>query len=543
MVGKPAFKSDSGCRVMAVVAVTTAAERVRIEGFKAATNILSETKGPSPTDFFAVALKLGHLSAVGMLRQEDALRLLKIHFFDICAVEERHWQEARDTFGCGYSSAMHRSDLWQCYVSAPVPANDNEPQEQTPVSRDTLANLTNPGGFVSELIDWIVSSSSRPSRELALSAVIPFVGAVLGRRFASPTDLRTNFYTVALADSGYGKDHARTQLKRLITAAGLDRLSGPNRYMSATALRNSVMTKPSCLCMVDEFGGMMRQINDPRAGIHNVLIRSDMLEMFTSASTFFEGAAYAKEAPQKIHNPNLCIYGTSTPDDFWASVSSLNTADGLLPRFMLFSVTGPKPNRVEPGRSVDDVPKALIEAVQALAMAGRGVGNLSQNDHGSSASKPVTVGYSPEAAAELARFEAVVDKTPATTGTAPILNRAVEHAIKLALTVSVAGSHAEITGDAMKWAVQLAWLSTCTMIEETGDRIADNQREADRNRIYGYIKRAGDEGVTEGRIANKCGGIDKKRREELLGDLVLAGRIEMKSTVSKGRPTKRYRLV
>jgi hypothetical protein len=59
-----------------------------------------------------------------------------------------------------------------------------------------LSDLTNPGGVVSELIDWIVSSSSRPSRELALSAVLPFVGALLGRRFASPTDLRTNFYTV-----------------------------------------------------------------------------------------------------------------------------------------------------------------------------------------------------------------------------------------------------------------------------------------------------------------------------------------------------------
>jgi hypothetical protein len=96
--------------------------------------------------------------------------------------------------------------------------------------------------------------------------LIPFAGALLGRRFASQTDLRTNFYTVALADSGYGKDHARTQIKRLITAAGLERFSGPNRFMSATALRNSVSTKPSCLCMVDEFGGMMRQINDPRPG-------------------------------------------------------------------------------------------------------------------------------------------------------------------------------------------------------------------------------------------------------------------------------------
>jgi hypothetical protein len=408
-----------------------------------------------------------------------------------------------------------------------------------------LSDHTNPGGVVSELIDWIVSSSSRPSRELALSAVLPFVGALLGRRFASPTDLRTNFYTVALADSGYGKDHARTQLKRLITAAGLDRFSGPNRFMSATALRNSVTTKPSCLCMVDEFGGMMRQINDPRAGIHSVLIRSDLLEMFTSASTFFEGAAYAKESPQKIHNPNLCIYGTSTPDDFWASVSSLNTADGLLPRFMLFNVTGPKPDRVEPSRTVDDVPKAVIEAVQALALAGRGTGNLSHNEHGSSASKPVMVRYSADAATELARFEALIEDRVAlaVSGSQPILNRAVEHAIKLALTVSVAGNYEDITGHAMKWAVQLGWLSTSTMIEETRDRIADNQREADLQRILGLIKKAGKDGVTEGVVADRCRNIDRKRRDELLADLVLAGRIVEVLTPTKGRMRKRYHLV
>jgi hypothetical protein len=82
-----------------------------------------------------------------------------------------------------------------------VADNDNEPEEQTPRSRDSLAALTNPGGLIGELVDWIVSSSSRPSRELALSAVIPFVGALLGRRFASQTDLRTNFYVVALAEA------------------------------------------------------------------------------------------------------------------------------------------------------------------------------------------------------------------------------------------------------------------------------------------------------------------------------------------------------
>src|ERR1700736_5792429 len=110
-------------------------------------------------------------------------------------------------------------------------------REDRTAGETSLTDPTKPGGGASDLCDSIVSSSDRPSRELELSAVLPFVGALLGRRFASPTDLRTNFYTVALADSGYGKDHARTQLKRLITAAGLDRFSGPNRFLSATRVR------------------------------------------------------------------------------------------------------------------------------------------------------------------------------------------------------------------------------------------------------------------------------------------------------------------
>src|SRR6266576_4953523 len=90
-----------------------------------------------------------------------------------------------------------------------IPANDNDEPPVTLKSDTALSDLTNPGGVVSDIVDWIVSSASRPSRELALSATLPFVGALIGRRFSSPTDLRTNFYSVALASSGYGKDHAR----------------------------------------------------------------------------------------------------------------------------------------------------------------------------------------------------------------------------------------------------------------------------------------------------------------------------------------------
>jgi hypothetical protein len=501
--------------------------------------------GKSPDAAFEAATEYGKLvaSSKNMSPEREVIELRKL--FDRRGTPKDCWEAVKETFEKTSSLPLPENfSITRGFSGTAVNDND-EPEEQKLTSDTALSDLTNPGGVVSDIIDWIVSSASRPSRELALSATLPFVGALIGRRFASPTHLRTNFYSVALASSGYGKDHARTQLKRLVTAAGLDRFTGPNRFMSASALRTSVMAKPSSICMVDEFGGMMRQINDKKASIHSVLIRSDLLEMFTSASTFFEGAAYAKESPQKIHHPNLCIYGTSTPEDFWASVSSLNTADGLLPRFLLFNITGDKPDRIEASRTVDDVPDSLIESCRALASAGRGNGNLANADNGSMASKPTVVSYSADAATELARFETFVDETVSAAESVPILNRAVEHAIKLALAVSVATNHVEpvITGHAMKWAVKLAWLSTCTMIEETADRISDNQREADKKRIFGYIKRAGKAGITEGKISDGCGSINRNLRSELLADLVNEDRAIEKLTSTKGRPQKRYFLV
>src|ERR1700761_337205 len=165
-------------------------------------------------------------------------------------VPENRWDDVKSHFH--QSKDTLKKDEVAAYFNSIV-ANDIEPRHGTLDARTSLSELTSPGGVVGDLVDWIVSSSSRPSPELALAATLPFVGALLGRRFASPTELRTNFYSIGLAGSGFGKDQARTQIKRLVTAAVLDRFTGPNRFMSASALRVAVMAKPSCLSMVDEF--------------------------------------------------------------------------------------------------------------------------------------------------------------------------------------------------------------------------------------------------------------------------------------------------
>lgn len=417
------------------------------------------------------------------------------------------------------------------------------------VSTIDLNEYTRPGGLVEDLIDWIVSSSARPSRVLALAAVIPFLGALMGRRFAGPSDLRTNFYTLGIAPSGFGKDHARAQLKRMVLKAGLEKFAGPGRFMSASALRNALMIKPSCFCLIDEFGGMMKQITDRRAGIHNQLIKSDLLELFSSSATYFEGAEYAGATAKRIHNPNLGIYGTSTPEYFWESVSSSNASDGLLPRFLLFNVEGRKPKRVMPTRDPSDVPMELVERCQAIVAAKRGNGNLRAvgTDNGESIVVPFVVNYSNDAKSGIADFEDFIELTEANADSRilPFLHRACEHAKKLSVLLAVADNLEKpiVSGHHMGWAIELAWHSTVVMIDETRDRIADNPREADVNRILSHIKKADKKGITPGMVADRCRSIDKRRREEVIADLVLSGRITRRQTPTSGRPSDRLYFV
>jgi hypothetical protein len=316
------------------------------------------------------------------------------------------------------------------------------------------------------------------------------------------------------------------------------------------SLTESVLADPDNFAIASDSAAKIKTAWAKRAAIEAArqsLKPKKAKAKYDAATTILESAPV-----QKQHGDLMKRIGPPLAEiaKAWVSLYSMSLElrehdMGLLPRFLLFNVTGKKPDRVETGRSVYDVPQTLIGAVQALVLAGRGAGNLTNTDNGSMANKPTIVRCSEDAKAELARFEKFVDETVSATESEPILNRAVEHAIKLALTVSVATNHIDpvITDDAMSWAVKLAWLSTCTMIEETGDRISDNQREADKKRIFGHIKRAGKAGITDGKIGDRCGSIDKRRRDELLADLVSAGRIEERLVQTKGRPRKRYYLI
>jgi hypothetical protein len=68
-------------------------------------------------------------------------------------------------------------------------------------------------GGLALLVDYIVASAVRPQPILAIGASLAALGALMGRKYRTETNLRTNLYVVGMAASGGGKDHARSAIK------------------------------------------------------------------------------------------------------------------------------------------------------------------------------------------------------------------------------------------------------------------------------------------------------------------------------------------
>lgn len=408
------------------------------------------------------------------------------------------------------------------------------------------APLCTPPGALGDLVEWMNQSNDRPSPQLNLGAAIAFLGAIMGRRFAHPSKrARTNFYCVGVAPTGFGKGHALLTLKELARKAGLDKFLGPGRWKSESAVRKMMETTPATCCLVDELGGVMRDILGKKASEHRAGIRDILLDLFSAANTTYTGAVAAAEAATPIFNPNLCIYGASTPEDLWGNVSSAAATDGFLPRWLVFGVGDKRPDMTEVTADPFDPPKSLIKAIHGILDVRPG-GNL----NGIVGNEVITL---PWGDGVEATFKALNNATERkidmarTTGRrveANVLSRYVEHVLKLSLiyAVGIDPQSPVISDESLQWGVAIADHSSRTMIAALEGKVADNDRQAEFLTVRGWIEEAGPEGILEATLTKWVKGRwDMRRHEDILGQLKAGGEIwrEIRKPASGGRPGAR----
>lgn len=415
--------------------------------------------------------------------------------------------------------------------------------------------MTDPGGVLGEMIGYMRETARRPQPVLALGASLCALGALMGRKYRTASNLRSNLYIVGIADSGSGKNHAREVINELFVEARLGHYLGGNKIASGAGLLTAIHRQPAILFQLDEFGMFLAAAADrKRSPRHVTEILDNMTELYTAAGGIFLGAEYAnrdgKNERRDINQPCLCVYGTTTPLHFWNALQSTNVVDGSLARFIIVQTDDDYPEE-NLNAGIRRSPAHLLDALRAIAGGGGRArqGNLAGlTSDPAIAVDPLTVPMEPAAHDVFSALSRDITKRLKETRGTPftsILARVAENAAKVALVRAVSLDPAAPTirvSDA-EWAIAFVRHFAERTIVEVERNVADNETERNHKRVLEAVRAAGMEGLTKSDLIRRTQFLDKRQREEVMASLVEAGLVAtvMKPTATK--PALAYRAV
>jgi hypothetical protein len=408
-------------------------------------------------------------------------------------------------------------------------------------------------GALELLVDYILASAVRPQPILAIGASLCALGALMGRKYRTQTNLRTNLYVVGMAGSGGGKDHARGAIKEAFIAAGLQRYLGGNRIASGSGLLTALYRQPSSLFQLDEFGQFLGNVVNKRHAPKYLAEIWDLLtELYTSAGGTFFGAEYADQQQrprQDIAQPCCCVHATSVPEPFWAALQEGSMVDGSLARFLVFQTDDDVPDRNRRPKPIGDVPDKLVQALHAVAagVPGHGRGNIAAVVEGPMiVPDPYPVPMAPEAEQLFDQLDEELtarQRQAIGTNRSAVLARVWENTAKVALIKAVSANPQApvIRLEDSEWARIVVDRCVTTMITEAERHIAENRTQAYHQKVLRLIQGAGEQGLTKSELTRRTQFLELRQREEILLALTEAGQVELGHRLSDTKPATVFR--
>lgn len=417
----------------------------------------------------------------------------------------------------------------------PFPEPEKKPTPQS-APKKPLAAITGNlfDGVIRDTINDIVATSARPQPELAVLNVLAALGAIFGRRYASPMDTRTNLYTVGVARTGAGKDHSRKYVKGLMFKANLQSYLGSDSLVSGAGLITAVNKNPSHIMHLDEFGLLLQDIKSKNTASHMKICAKLLTEFYSASNTVYYGGQYADRnvAPFKIYNPNLCIYGTTTMDSYAAAMDRSVIASGELNRYIIIKPENETPARVGvPTRNKAE--KRIIDAWEAFSPPFGGNNPEIELDV-----KTVTWQFLEHRINEMLKFQDA--KTDADNLTASLWARYVENVIKIAMIIAIVRDmeRPNIEGRDLDVGELIVAKSVEFMCQMAGEHMSESAHEKDCNLILQILRKYG-KSMPKDLLCQRTRQMDKRQRDGALESLQESSLISIELD-SKSLTRKRY---
>lgn len=346
-------------------------------------------------------------------------------------------------------------------------ASQTAPARQTvqaPVSGSAEPVTADPGpipdsllfipGFIDDVMQFTLSTAPYPNRPLAFVGAIALLGTLTGRKVREPGNIRTNVQILALASSGVGKDWPRkVNASILLHAEETRKLAG--KSASGEGIEDRLIGHPVILKQDDEIDTLFENMRDNKEARYRNQFGM-LLELYGEAGGWRAIRDRAGEKPGLIYQPHLVLFGTTTPGEFYASLSGKMLNKGLLARLITVEA-GERGRRKRPDWR--DPPESIVAVAREWSkFRPPGWGNLSDESCGQAT--PVVVPLTSDATQSLEAFADHCDdayREAARSGSEPVMAiwaRAVEKATQLALiyACSVHGTSPVIEVPAVTWA-------------------------------------------------------------------------------------------
>lgn len=398
-------------------------------------------------------------------------------------------------------------------------------------------------GLVGQLHRYIVESAPKTQAIIALGAAICAIGTLVGRRVQSETGTRTNVYVAALAETGAGKEWTRTAVRRAFRAVNLEPMVAIDDVTSDAAIYGVLQEHPSCLFCPDELGHQLSELKERKGG--GGVLRT-LMTLYGLARDVCYAKTYARDRRTGrsgndivIHQPNLCVYGTSVPGRFWASLSSAESLDGFLNRFLVLSSEDPNPLYRKVPVEMQGPPAALSDALERWRPDLAYQSTLGSGDPPPEA---LVVHASADAARVLDDLEDLTRERiarlheEARPDHAALYVRTHEHASRLALIRAVGQGEpaaAEIGAADARWGVELAWWCAEHVGRCVELRIGDSEHDTRCKEAAAYLSTLRTVRMRD--FTRRFQRWQPRERDEVIRTLVDSGRVALGKEESKGR--------
>jgi hypothetical protein len=423
-----------------------------------------------------------------------------------------------------------------------TPAHDPETGEiveepaapEEPTSDELPEHLTRVPGILGDVVEWICRASSRPNRTLALGAALGVMASVIGKGMAGPQNANSpHLYILAMAPSGVGKDGPLKAITKLLKASSMTDRIGPSEFMSMSAVINFLLERrahPTFTCAIDEFGAYLKRILSKKAGTHEMGIVKPLLQLWSCNHDDYQTPQWAGTGTAMVESPAMTIYGTTTPENFFAALSNDDTSNGFLNRFLLLSTS----TKAAENREVEGtVPKEL-----ALSLASLRLWAESLPDGVSDPDYLKTITW----ATGRPIYEAFRDRMDARQEQANGLYfaRTAEIAIRLAMIRAAGRKRVELHAEDMQWGIDVALWSSEKLAELAEMHMAGSLHKERHNRLVQFLRRKGQATRTQIHRFAFRSELDKRELAMVIDSMVEGGVIEK---MEGGRPPQGGKMI